>query len=330
MMLIDDRWFGLHGIGIFAKEVSLRIGDYHSISHLVPKLHTIDPLWQGFQILMQKPDVYFNPGYNPPLFSTAPFIFTIHDLNHIHDFGNNSKFKDIYYQFLMKPACHKAFKVLTVSEFSKQEIIAWSGVPENKVVVVGNACNSLFTPEGGCYCPGYPYILYVGNHKPHKNILNLLKAFSLVAESSSLKLLFSGKPDKLLSDLIKHLGIQKQVDFCGLITEEKLPEYYRGASSLVFPSLYEGFGLPIIEAMACGTPVITSNISAMPETAGGAAFLVDPYSSKDIANGIRQVINNKMLRNELRKKGLSRAKDFSWDEIAEKILKIVFQAKENA
>jgi len=329
MLLIDDRWFGSHGIGRFAQEVSLRMGKYQSISDLIPKLHIIDPLWQSCEVYRKKPEVYFNPGYNPPLFSQAPFIFTIHDLNHLHSFGNESKLKDIYYEFLIKPACHKAFKVLTVSEFSRQEIITWSGVGEDKVLAVGNACNSSFTTEGDYYQPGFPYLLYIGNHKPHKNLNNLLKGFSLLKKTDSLRLLISGVADKKLLDMIKTLGIQSQVEFCGIISDEKLPNYYRGAIALVLPSFYEGFGLPIIEAMACGTPVITSNLAAMPETSGGAALLIDPYSPEEIANGIFQIINDNAFRASLIHKGLIRAADFSWDKIAEKILNIISQAKES-
>jgi len=329
MLLIDDRWFGQHGIGRFAQEVSLRIGEYQSISNIIPKLHTIDPLWQSYEVFRKNPEVYFNPGYNPPLFSQAPFIFTIHDLNHLHKFGNESKLKHFYYEYLIKPACYKAFKVLTVSEFSRQEIIAWSGIKEDKVIAVGNACSSSFTVDGDSYLPGFPYLLYVGNHKPHKNLNNLLKGFSLFKKNDSLKLLISGVADKELLDLIKQLGIQSQIEFFGVIPDEKLAHYYRGAIALVLPSLYEGFGLPIIEAMACGTAVITSNFAAMPETAGGAALLIDAYSPEDIYSGIFRIINDNDLRASLVNKGLLRATDFSWDEISEKILNVIFQARQD-
>lgn len=328
MLLIDDRWFGPHGIGRFSQNVLLRIGEYQVISHRIPKLHVIDPLWQSFEIFKKKPEVYFNPGYNPPLFSQVPFIFTIHDLNHLHTFGNESKLKHIYYEYLIKPACYKAFKILTVSEFSRQEIIAWSGISGDKVIVVGNACDSSFNQEDEYYYPGFPYLLYVGNQKPHKNLKNLLKGFSLL-KSSSLKLLISGVADKILLDLIKQLKIQEQVEFCGVISNDKLPNYYRGATALILPSLYEGFGLPIIEAMACGTPVITSNLTAMPETAGGAAFLIDPYLPEDIAAGIEELINNDTLRKSLINKGLIRAAHFSWDKTTEKVLNSIRQAKES-
>ncbi len=328
MLLVDDRWFGKHGIGRFAEEIVSRLGDYQAVSHKIPKLHVLDPIWQSLEIVRKRATVYFNPGFNPPLISSAPFIFTIHDLNHIHDFGNQSKVKQLYYDTVMKPACHKAFKVITVSEFSKQEIVDWSGVDASRVVVVGNGCDAHFCPDGTKFTPGFSYLLYVGNYKPHKNLINFIKAFAKCTESRETKLLISGKPDEKLLHLINSLALKQQVEFCGGIPEEKLPDYYRGATAVVLPSLYEGFGLPIIEGMACGIPVLTSNVASMPEISAGHALLFDPYNIDDMANAIDRIIRDQPLREVLSKQGLLQAKKFSWQTAAEKVLDVINQIKQ--
>lgn len=327
MLLFDNRWLGAHGIGRFAQEVFLRLGDCAEVSNAIPKLHPLDPVWLSIEIARKQPEVFFSPGYNPPLYTSSPFVFTIHDLNHLHPFGNDSYLKHCYYKFLIRPACHRAFKVLTVSEFSKNEIINWSGVADDKVVNVGNAASSLYCEKGERYDPGVPYLLYIGNHKRHKNVISLLKAFAQCQFKGKLKLLLSGAPETTVLALCRELKIIDQVEFLGELSESRLPEIYRGAKALLIPSLYEGFGLPIIEAMACGTPVITSNISAMPETAGGAAYLVDPTDTQDIANAMVDVVSNKQLTAELREKGLQRVKDFSWDITANKISEILQSAR---
>jgi glycosyltransferase involved in cell wall biosynthesis len=216
--------------------------------------------------------------------------------------------------------------VLTVSEFSKQEILEWAGLPEEKVLVVGNGVGSEFSPEGKRHVPGYPYLFYVGNLKPHKNLQRLLEAFARSGLSGEVRLLCTGNLDESSLRLIRDKGLDNCVIFKGIIPDEELPAYYRGALALVFPSLYEGFGLPALEAMACGTPVVTSGITALPEVVGDAAVVVDPYDVESIVWGIRRVVEDSTLREELRRKGLERAKQFSWDRTAELIWKVLQEA----
>jgi glycosyltransferase involved in cell wall biosynthesis len=132
-------------------------------------------------------------------------------------------------------------------------------------------------------------------------------------------LVFTGGPTAELADCIEHFRVTQRVYFAGVVPEMKLPSLYRGAEALVFPSLYEGFGLPILEAMACGTPVVTANVTAMPEIAGGAALLVDPTSVEQIAKTMERLVSDTTLRQQLRHKGLMRSAEFSWESTAAKV-----------
>jgi glycosyltransferase involved in cell wall biosynthesis len=328
MILVDNRWVGPHGIGRFAQEVLKRLPNLQSIPHTLPPLHPLDPLWLSYTISRLRPKIFFSPGYNPPLKSPVPFVFTIHDLNHLCFSENSSFLKKTYYHLVIKPACYDAFKILTVSEFSRDEIMKWTNVDGEHVVNVGNGVGSNFRCNGYMNNPGYPYLLYVGNRKPHKNVRRLLEAFAEIDRTGGIKLVMSGEPDKNLMEQINRLRIESAVVFAGMIDDQQLPAYYRGALAVVCPSLYEGFCLPALEAMACGIPVVTSNITAMPEIAGDAALLVNPYDSESIALAMNRVISDNKLRIFLSEKGLERAKQFSWDKTAARVWDVLKNALE--
>jgi glycosyltransferase involved in cell wall biosynthesis len=201
-----------------------------------------------------------------------------------------------------------------VSEFSRRRIAEWAGVSPEKIVVVGNGVSKDFRPEGDVFKPGYKYFLCVSNRKLHKNEERLIKAYSTIEDKCGIKLLLTGKETPELKEYIASLDLSDDIYFTGYIDEEKLPSYYRGASALLMPSLYEGFGLPVIEAMACGVPTLASNTTALKEIAEGYSVLVDPESVEDIARGINSLINNKVLVNDLQIKGLHRARQFTWDK----------------
>ena len=326
MILFDTRWIGHHGIGRFANEVMKRLPQVQPVGGAIAPLSSLNPLYLSWLVKKTKPSVFYTPGFNPPLFSSSPFIFTIHDLNHLNFTPNSSILKRAYYNLILKPSCHRAFKVLTVSEFSRRSIIEWSGVSEDKVVNVGNGVSDEYCPDGKSYNPGYPYIFWVGNDKPHKNLPRLLEAFLLSGVKNDVKLILAGELDKSTMALIKEKGLEGHVVFAGLLPEEKMPSYYRGAEVLVFPSLYEGFGLPVLEAMACGTPVVTSNCTALPEVTGDACLLVSPGNVSEIAEAINNIIENSTLRKRLRRLGIEQAKRFSWDKTTAKIQNILEQA----
>jgi glycosyltransferase involved in cell wall biosynthesis len=282
-----------------------------------------DVFYLTTKILTSDFSVWYSPGFNAPLFGLDRYVFTIHDLNHIDLSANSSLLKRLYYRFVLKSACRKAARVLTVSEFSRQRIIEWAGVEPYHVVNVGNGVSPEFTPDNKPYQPGFPYLLCIGNRKRHKNEHRVLQAFAEAGLAKNINLLYSGVPSASLLALAARLGVSDRVVFLGCINADMLPSIYRGAIALVFPSLYEGFGLPVIEAMACGTPVITSNSTALLEVAGNAAILVNPLDTKSIADAIMRIVGNESLRYELIAKGLKRSKTFTWDSVAEKVQSVL-------
>ena len=181
---------------------------------------------------------------------------------------------------------------------------------------MGNGVDYPFIPLGPAYDIGGPYLLYVGSRKANKNIPRLLKAFAISGVYRDIRLVLSGSPNDAVMKQVRQLGLTDSVMFADASSNESLAELYRGAHAFLFVSFYEGFGLPPLEAMACGTPVLTSNVCSLPEVVGDAALLVDPYDVDAIADGIRRITGETNLRTELKRKGLAQAKKFSWDRTA--------------
>jgi glycosyltransferase involved in cell wall biosynthesis len=317
-LYIDERWIGEHGIGRFANVLANKI-NFTAMKMAGSPSSPLDAVRFFFQTLtFSKKDLVFSPGYNAPLFIRCPFVFTIHDLNHIDRSENSSFLKRLYYQWIMRRACRHAQAVLTVSEFSKRRIVDWSGIRAERVINVGNGVDAEYSPSASAYRPGYSYVLSVSNRKAHKNEPRLIEAFSRASISDEVRLLFTGAPTKAVLETIAQCKLEQRVTFIGRVAEADLPGLYRGALALAFPSLYEGFGLPVIEAMACGCPVLTSNTTSLPEVAGDAAVLVDPTSVQAIAEGISAVCNDELLRADMIRKGYLQAASFSWDEVVRK------------
>jgi glycosyltransferase involved in cell wall biosynthesis len=322
-VLYDSRWVGNHGIGRFAAEVQRRL------KYLVPFLaqrhpsHPLDPAFLGATLRGLAPKLFFSPGYNSPLWWSGSFIFTLHDLHHLHVRENSSVLKRSYYQHVIKPACHKSAAVLTVSEYSRQEIADWAKLDQQKIVNVGNGVGAPFGPTGTRLEPGYPYLLYVGSRKPHKNLPRLLHAYSISGVRKDVRLVLSGSADKEILAHVERLGLLRDVVFQELTSSELLAEAYRGATGFLFPSLYEGFGLPPLEALACGIPVLTSDVCSLPEVMGDAAVLVKPQDIDEIAEGIRRIVCDSALRTQLRERGLRRSMLFSWHNTASKTSEIL-------
>ena len=325
-MLADHRWLGIHGIGRFASEILSRLPEFYPVPALWHPLHPLEPARLSWVLWRLRPKVYFSPGFNPPLWSPVPFVFTLHDLIHIHFPAEASLAKRVYYRLVVRPAIQRAYRVLTVSRYTKQAILAWAGVPDEHVVVVGNGVGPAFCPGGRRHAPGYPYIFYVGNYKPHKNLVRLLQGFARSGLRKDVRLVLTGSPDAVLSHQITALKLQNQVIYAGQLTDTDLAAYYRGALALVCPSLYEGFGLPPLEAMACGTPVVASHCTALPEVVGDAAVLVDPYNVEAIAWGIQSVVEDSALRQSLSCKGLVRARQFTWEHTARRVRQVLEEA----
>lgn len=314
----DARWQGRHGIGRFATEVAGRI-DYLSprfgrISPTAP----LDSLFITWRVVQPNYALWFTPGFNVPLVHHQRYVFCVHDLIQI-DVPGSGLARRAYFELLVKSACRTAAAVLTVSEFTRRRLLEWSGVHENQITNVGNGVSVTFNPLVRPLEPGFRYVLCVSNRRPHKNEARLVEAFVGSRIEKSVKLVFTGPSTIELLDIADRAGQRNRIVFLGEVEEGALAALYRGAEFLAFPSLYEGFGLPVIEAMACGTAVLTSNISALPEIAGDAAILIDPFSEVEIRKGMEELFENRPLRALLAERGMRRAALYSWDAVAQKV-----------
>jgi glycosyltransferase involved in cell wall biosynthesis len=319
----DQRWIGNHGIGRFAKRV-LEGVDFRTVplaSHPADPLDALHLSWALKNLGAH--DLFFSPGYNTPLFCRAPFVFTIHDLGHIQCPENREVAISVYYATMMKRACVRAQRILTVSEFTRQQIIDWSGVAAEKVVNVGCGVDPAYQPRGDSYGVPFAYLLSVSNRRPHKNEERLVEAFAKASLDPQIHLVFTGHETTRLRRWIEAQHVSSRVDFVGTVPEEKLPALYRGAQALVLPSLYEGFGLPVLEAMACGVPVVTSSVTAMPEVAGDAALFVDPRSVDEISLAMEKLMGDTELRRQLIEKGTERAALFTWASTAARVRELL-------
>lgn len=325
-LLIDNRWFGETGIGRYANEIIKRKPDDCHISHLDRNWKIKNPLtpWLlASTINKSHADLFWSPGFMPPAGCKTPYVVTVHDLIHLH-YGTS--LHRLYYNQIIRRLLQNAASVLTVSEFSRAELLQWSGISPCKVVVTHNAVGTDFCNCGVKYNPGFSYILYVGNRRIYKNIDRLIMAFGLGCKNTDIKLVLSGPEDFELLTLAKRVGISDKLVFLGKIKEADLSAVYRGALAVAYVSLYEGFGLPTLEAMACGTPVLTSNCTSLPEVVGDAALLVDPLNVEAIADGLRRLAGDESLRERLIQSGLQRAQTFSWDKSAEITWKVLYEA----
>jgi glycosyltransferase involved in cell wall biosynthesis len=277
--------------------------------------------------------LFHAPHYVLPPLVQCRSIVTIHDCIHLMfpQYLPN-RFALGYAKASMAMAARRANRVLTVSETSKRDIIRFFGTPSEKIDVIYNAFDERFgrNPDEDAvmrvrerFQLQDPFVLYAGNVKPHKNLERLIEAFHLVRSGGlDLKLVLIGDEISKYAALrraVHRHQLHPYVRFLGYLPEETLAIMYRLAGVFVFPSLYEGFGLPPLEAMASGTPVVTSNVSSLPEVTGNAALLVDPYNPEAIAEAIARVITDATLSDELRRKGLARARQFSWETSVRRI-----------
>jgi glycosyltransferase involved in cell wall biosynthesis len=283
----------------------------------------LTPLKLLSAIRRNAPDVFWSPGFMPPLASPVPFIFTMHDLIHIH---SADSLRRSYYNLVIRPLSKKAYRIATVSAFSQGEICDWTGLPPEKVPIIYNGVSEEFSPIGAKFDPGYPYLFYVGARKAHKNLEAMLLAFARSGLSGKCCLLLSGKPDENLQQLAVQLDIARDLHFSGFIAECDLPSYYRGAAGVIMVSKYEGFGLPVLEAMASGVPVLCSNTTSLAEIGGDAVLSVDPLDIEEIAHGMRMILEDSDLRERLATRGQMRAKIFQWDKSAARLSSLISEA----
>jgi glycosyltransferase involved in cell wall biosynthesis len=264
----------------------------------------------------------------PPL-TPCKSVVTIHDCIHLRfpQYLPN-RLGYAYARGSLWIAAHRSNRVLTVSDASKRDILRYFHVPPAKIDVIYNAIDDRFneTPADEeivrvreRYQLNNPFVLYAGNIKPHKNLERLIESFHILRRGGGfeqVKLLIIGDEISKYATLrraVHKYKLHKHVRFFGFVSNETLAVLYRLAAVFVFPSLYEGFGLPPLEAMASGTPVITSNVSSLPEVVGDAALLIDPYEPQAIADAMRRVLSEAPLRASLRARGLERVREFSWE-----------------
>ena len=283
------------------------------------------------------PHLFHTPHYVLPVLTPCRSIVTIHDCIHlIFPQYLRNRLAYTYAWTMFWTAVHRASRILTVSEASKSDILRFFDVPSERVTVIHNAIDDRFyenPPEEQIvrvrerYQLHDRFLMYAGNVKPHKNLERLIDAFVLLRNDGldDLKLLITGSEISRYSTLrraVHRHNLHQHVRFLGYQSEETLSALYRLADVFVFPSLYEGFGLPPLEAMASGTPVVVSNVSSLPEVVGDAAVLVNPYDPQAMADGIARVLDDLTLRETLTARGLARARAFSWPESVKRIRKI--------
>lgn len=279
-------------------------------------------------------DIVHFPHFNIPVLYSKPYIVTIHDLT-LSMFPGQKMTKwyhRVGYNLTIKNAVKKAKKIIAVSENTKKDLIKLLRVPEEKITVIYNGV----TPEFKVV-PEYKnaehdqFLLYAGVWRSHKNLPRLISAFYLLKnkkpELKDLKLIITGKPDPHYPEVkhsVRFLGLENDVKFLGLVPEQELVKLYNQAKIFVFPSLYEGFGLPPLEAMSCGTPVAAANSSSIPEVCGADnAVFFDPNNVNSIAETILSLYKNPEAQEKLIKNGLAHAAKFSWEKAAKKTFEMI-------
>ncbi len=291
----------------------------------------------------QKLDIFHSPHFIYPLFLSSPAVVTIHDLIPLKcPPSMPSIIGRAYYQKANRRAIAKAKMVVVVSESTKKDIQEIFDVTEERIRViphgVGNNFQvvrdkSLLDEVKRKYRIRSKFILNIGNSKPHKNWAGLIESFALLRkETKDYQLVLVGGRDSRFSEavkLIKKLELEEDVLITGFVAEKDMPLLYNAAEILVFPSHYEGFGLPVLEAMACGTPVICSNSSSLPEVAGDAALMVDPNDGEGLAASMKKVLAEQRIRQDLSEKGLKRIEQFSWKKAAQRTLEVYGEVTQN-
>jgi glycosyltransferase involved in cell wall biosynthesis len=291
-------------------------------------------LWFNYSITKalkkHKIDLFFSPDGYLSLKTKTKQIGVIHDLNFEHFPGDIPKSASKYLKKYFPLFAQKASQILTVSEFSKKDIIELYGIQENKITVAYNGINTAYNIQSeetkkkilAKYCNGKEFTLFVGSIHPRKNLKRLLEAFDNYKKNSSseLKLIVAGDrywwTDEL-KNTFENLNAKEEIIFTGHLQQPELVEIMGSAKFLSYVSYFEGFGLPVGEAMQSGTPVLAASKTSIPEVGGEAALYIDPYSVEDITKGIQKLDNDDQFRNQLIEVGLNQAKKFNWDITAE-------------
>lgn len=352
---IDARMYHQAGIGRYIRNLLTQLqkldkDNQYFILHLKEDYDTLvyhnnfqkvlaDFRWYGVdeQIKLPKllnklkPDLIHFPHFNVPFFFKGKFVVTIHDLIHQHFSMQRAtthgaliyRVKQVGYKRVFLHAIKNSKKILVPSNFVKDQLVGEWQVDDRKIVVTHEAVDDkLFTTSLRQSFAGRvgPYLFYVGNAHPHKNVEGLIQAFLILRKRyKNLSLVLSGH-DHYFWQRIKNEYKHKDIIYTGYVSEEKLVTLYKNALLFVMPSFEEGFGIPILEAMACGCPVVSSNAGALPEVGGDAALYFDPKKIGDMGDKIDRVLQSEKLRKELVEKGKKRVRKFSWKKLAQQTL----------
>jgi glycosyltransferase involved in cell wall biosynthesis len=302
-------------------------------------------LWDQFYIprivKSEKIDIIFNPKLSIPLFASAKKVLTMHGLEQFACPGAFKLYDNIYVHLMMPLFCHFANSIIVMTNFGKNDLIKYLKVRSEKIEVIHESYHKRFevkkNPEKLLeikqkYDLPDKFIFFVGGLAPLKNFTNIIKAFNIVRKKTSTKLVLAGfKRFKYAKDLelIDRLKLQDDIRYLGFVSDDDIPYLYNLAECFIFPSLYEGFGIPVLEAQACGCPVVSTKTGATPEVSGGAAILVNPYNQREIAQAVYNVLTEEDLKEKLVKAGIENVKKYSWLETARKTLQLfekVFQS----
>jgi glycosyltransferase involved in cell wall biosynthesis len=283
------------------------------------------------RLLIDKASLLLSPLPEGMLLPAVPQVVTVLDMIPLH-FPEEYPRQQYYFRYLVPRILKKSRRTVTISENTKHDIMTFYAIEPERIHVIppgfeksryrlGINSESLKMTYGLT-----DYLLYVGNLLPHKNLRRLLGAFSLIARKMPYKLVIAGYKDPRyypeLEAEAQALGLAEKVFFFNYASADELSALYTGAKAFILLSLYEGFGIPPLEAMACGCPVVVSNVSSLPEVCGDAAYYVDPYNIENIAEGIHKVLTDEPLRQSLIEKGLERARPFSWEKSAKEHIKV--------
>ncbi len=296
--------------------------------------------------LCKEYDVLFLPAGNRrlPLSVPCPSVGTVHDFSSLHVKGKYDRARMFYITKVLPFLIKKLTMVLTVSESSKRDIVEYAKVPEEKVIVTPLAANNkLYHPRDKEECINNlqdsikvrdPFILYISRiEHPGKNHARLIKAFALLKREDKIphQLVLAGSDWGRAEEVHKvaeESGFSDDILFTGFVNSDDLPDLYCGCDLFVFPSLYEGFGLPVLEAMSCGVPVACSNISSLPEVAADTGLQFDPYDEESIANEMRTIVTDEKTAKKYADAGLKRSKQFTWEATARRTLEVLRKAAE--
>lgn len=288
-------------------------------------------------------DIFISPDGYLSLKSDVPSLAVIHDINFVHRPDDITFWANWYYNKFFPKFAKKAAQIVTVSNYSKNDIVDSFNIPAEKINVAYNGVNPIFEPVNNQvkenikkeFTSGNEYFVFVGAMHPRKNVPGLLKAFDQfkTTTKSKFKLVIVGEKMHKTNEIAETLSImkfKKDVIFVGRMSPEKLRDIVASAFALIFVPFFEGFGIPIVEAMRCGTPVICSNKTSMPEVAGDAALVVDPVNIQEIAFSMEKLVKDLNLRNKLSEKGMERSKIFSWDKTAQILWNSIEKIMNNA